>query len=427
MTDQSFIGSRIRERRVDQGIRQADLAAEIGISASYLNLIEHNKRRIGGNLLTKLASILDIAPDVLSAGADLVVLDNMRAAAARLNIDVEQDRAEELAIRLPGWANLIAAQNQRLSAMEKHVQALKDRMEHDPKLAAALHDLITSVTAIRATAGILLNEDRVDTDWQKRFHKNLHADSRRLTDQSKALVAYLDRAPDVAPIDPAKAPMEQAEHLLATTPDLIAAVNRSPSISSEELISAHAPTDLDPATAQALSARLDLLRADAEVLDIDSFFQAAVACEADPARLALDFDVPMPLLFRRLAYLPNDTRLPARGLLVCNAAGTMTHLKPVSGFAFNRQTGGCPRWPVFSALQQPGRPIRQLVHMPGAMVSRFMCYSIASAVEEPSFDALPLVESTMLIVADPPIDSEAETVASAYMDGCTCSYCQVRQ
>uniref|UniRef100_A0AAN0NK29 Helix-turn-helix transcriptional regulator n=1 Tax=Yoonia rhodophyticola TaxID=3137370 RepID=A0AAN0NK29_9RHOB len=38
-------GARIRERRLDLGLRQSAVAQEVGISPSYLNLIEHNRRR----------------------------------------------------------------------------------------------------------------------------------------------------------------------------------------------------------------------------------------------------------------------------------------------------------------------------------------------------------------------------------------------
>ena len=46
MERSAFAGSRIRERRLALGLRQADVALRAGISGSYLNLIEHNRRRI---------------------------------------------------------------------------------------------------------------------------------------------------------------------------------------------------------------------------------------------------------------------------------------------------------------------------------------------------------------------------------------------
>ena len=56
MTERFMIGTRIRERRVHARIRQTDLAKRVGISPSYLNLIEHNRRRIGGKTLLRLAA-----------------------------------------------------------------------------------------------------------------------------------------------------------------------------------------------------------------------------------------------------------------------------------------------------------------------------------------------------------------------------------
>lgn len=42
MPQRQLTGGRIRERRIALALRQVDLARQVGISASYLNLIEHN-------------------------------------------------------------------------------------------------------------------------------------------------------------------------------------------------------------------------------------------------------------------------------------------------------------------------------------------------------------------------------------------------
>ena len=54
----SLIGSRIRERREALGLKQSAVAKACGISPSYLNLIEHNRRGIGGRVLQALAAAL---------------------------------------------------------------------------------------------------------------------------------------------------------------------------------------------------------------------------------------------------------------------------------------------------------------------------------------------------------------------------------
>ena len=137
MSTHRFIGSRIREKRLDQGLRQAEVAEAVGISASYLNLIEHNKRRIAGKLLSALAQVLGVEPSVLASGAEASLVDGMRSAAARSKTRVEVERAEDVATRYPGWARLIATQEERISALEHQVQTLTDRISNDPALAGA--------------------------------------------------------------------------------------------------------------------------------------------------------------------------------------------------------------------------------------------------------------------------------------------------
>ncbi len=56
------IGAKIRRLRRDKGFSQAALAERLEVSASYLNLIEHNRRRVTVKLLLQLADIFEIAP-----------------------------------------------------------------------------------------------------------------------------------------------------------------------------------------------------------------------------------------------------------------------------------------------------------------------------------------------------------------------------
>jgi hypothetical protein len=112
-----IIGTRIRDIRLDQEIRQADLAKMVGISSSYLNLIEHNKRRIAGKLLSDVALALSVAPERLSQGVNTSLLDQLHSAATNLSAKVELDRAENMAVRYPGWAALIVAQSKQLAAL----------------------------------------------------------------------------------------------------------------------------------------------------------------------------------------------------------------------------------------------------------------------------------------------------------------------
>ena len=154
-------GSRIRERRIDLGMRQARLAEACGISPSYLNLIEHNRRRIGGKLLNAIAEVLGVEAATLSEGADTGLIDALSNAAAEgIEAGPETDRSEELAGRFPGWARLLALQASRIGSLERTVEALNDRLSHDPHLAAALHDILSAATSIRSSSDNSCRRDR---------------------------------------------------------------------------------------------------------------------------------------------------------------------------------------------------------------------------------------------------------------------------
>src|SRR5689334_5938556 len=60
MVSDGQIGGRVRRLRRQRFLSQTELADRLGVSASYLNLIEHNRRRVTVPILMKLASILGV-------------------------------------------------------------------------------------------------------------------------------------------------------------------------------------------------------------------------------------------------------------------------------------------------------------------------------------------------------------------------------
>ena len=61
-------GAKVRALRRREGLSQVQLADKIGISPSYLNLIENNRRPLPANLLIKLAQLFSV--DVHSFATD---------------------------------------------------------------------------------------------------------------------------------------------------------------------------------------------------------------------------------------------------------------------------------------------------------------------------------------------------------------------
>lgn len=66
MAKQPLFGSRLRKLRKERKMTQIELADRLGISASYLNLLENNRRNITASLLLHISRILKVDPLVFS-------------------------------------------------------------------------------------------------------------------------------------------------------------------------------------------------------------------------------------------------------------------------------------------------------------------------------------------------------------------------
>jgi len=60
MDGKAMLGHKVRRLRRDLSLTQAQMAEDLGISASYLNVIEHNQRPVTVPILLKLAQIFEI-------------------------------------------------------------------------------------------------------------------------------------------------------------------------------------------------------------------------------------------------------------------------------------------------------------------------------------------------------------------------------
>lgn len=401
MPRSALTGSRIRERRLALGMRQADLARKAQISPSYLNLIEHNRRRIGGKLLQDIAAILGVDLTALTEGAEAQLLTALGAAASDAEHQVESARIEDFAGRFPGWAALVAAQHARIQQLERTVSTLSDRMTHDPFLSASLHEMLSTVTAIRSTSSILAGDEAIEPEWQDRFHQNLFAEARRLSEASAALLTYFDAQDG----DPAtlQSPQEELEAYLAQTAFHLPALEAGGAVEAE-LDRAEPYLTTGPARIVA-AAYFQTYRSEAQILPARDLQEAVAQMGLEPLQLARRFGVPLGVVLRRLACLPQTQALPALGLVACDGSGTLTHRRPIEGFPLPRYGAACPLWPLFSALAQPGVPLRAQVRQagPGGQAAGlgFLTYALAERAVPEAYDTAPILTSVMLIVADP--------------------------
>ncbi|MFN4172116.1 MAG: helix-turn-helix domain-containing protein [Pseudorhodobacter sp.] len=358
-------GTRLRERRLALGLRQADLARTAGISASFLNLIEHNRRRITAPVLERLAEALRVDLAELGDGTDRRRIEDLRAAAGMQESPVEMERIEDFLGRFPGWADLVRTQHRRLDQLERTVFLLNDRLGHDPHLSAALHEVLSALSSVRSTAAILAETEDIDPEWRARFHANLHADSERLAVGAEVLVAYLDGPEEAAKETIAAAPQDEVEAWLAARGWHLAELE-----AGGAGMAALRPEMAGLASAAARSLAQDwvrLLAADAERMPLERFEAAFRAEAGDPIRIARRFGVEVLAVFRRIAFREGA----AEGLVICDASGTLLIRKPVAGFVLPRFGAACPIWPLFTALARPMEPISALAELPGLVPLRF--------------------------------------------------------
>lgn len=305
----SLTGTRIRQQRNRVGLSQTALARQAGISVSYLNLIEHNKRGIAGKVLLSIARELGVPPSTLTEDADSELTGALMEAASHVSgQSPETSMLAEFAGRYPGWSQLLASIFRRTRDQEAVIAALSDRLTHDPFLAESLHLMLSNITAIRSTAEILTSVDDLSSEQRKRFHSAVHDESKRLSDATQALIAYFDKA--------------ATQEVEEDAPD-------------------------------------EIMESDALSMPLEEFSASAIASNFDPSALATEYSESLHAVFRRLANLKREgVAAPDIGLIVSNAAGQTLHRHALSDFPLPRHGNACPLWPLFQAFHNPNAPFK---------------------------------------------------------------------
>ncbi len=382
----------------------------MGVSASYLNLIERNRRRIAGALLQRVARELDMRLDQLDGAAEKRLMDWLAEIAAEPRLAAhapEIDSVAELIGRYPGWAAALAALGRSERDATELAQALSDRLTHDPFLGESIHAMLTHVAAIRSSSDILTSFPDIEPDSRAKFEVAIFEESQRLSDVAEALAGYFDKAHTSAG---AVTPFDEVEALFEANanrfPELEVAAARlareAPADSAgqarraavEPLVRKNLGDALDDivessnqvATERAATrAREELANyaIDAALAPDAEFAAAAADARYDVEKIAHGLRIPVETAFRRLTTLPRDRNSPRFGYLCVNAAGHPLVRREIDGLSMPRTGGACPLWVVFRAMGRPAETIRQLVEIPSG--ERFVFVARAREVGQAGF------------------------------------------
>lgn len=376
------IGRTVRRLRQEQNLTQQALAVRLGISASYLNLIEHEQRAVTASLLIKLGEALRVDLAALSGSAerqleaglreafadpllgaepvpdlDLATIAASSPAAARAVLALYRawrvTREDASGISLPSGRRL-------LLPTEEARDAFHERSNHFPSLEEASDAMGAALNAAPADMG--------------------HAIAQRLHSAHglTVRVGQLDGAQSRH--DPAARMIWLSETLAAESRAFHLAFQLSfleARDAVEAIIEALAPST----TEAAALIRIGLLNyaAGALLMPYGPFRREALVLRHDVERLAGRFAVSFEQACHRLSTLqrPNRGGVANRGIpfffLRVDPAGNVSKRFSAAGFPFARYGGSCSRWVVHAAFATPGTMRVQVARLPDG--ATFLCFA----------------------------------------------------
>ncbi|MEM6487498.1 MAG: short-chain fatty acyl-CoA regulator family protein [Pseudomonadota bacterium] len=363
------------------GLTQAELARRVGISHSYLNLIERNKRGIAGKLMLRVAEALGVDREALDGAAERRLFDALAEIAAdprHAALAMPQEQAGELVGRFPGWAEAMARLARSERGLAALTQALNDRLTHDPFLGEAVHRMLTHTAALRAAAEILRDVGDLGAEDRARFTEIVADESTALSEVGTALAGYFDRAHDTtAGVQrPSLGPVEAVDALFEARANHFAEIETARDTPAAETAVAaivdRAPW-VETADAAAFARRrLQRYAADAAAAPLAALAPTAEVERYDVERIAERLGIAVDVAFRRLACLPPAPGRPRFGYLETNAAGVATEVRSIPNFAVPRHGAACPLWINHRAAVRPGETLAQIAAFPTGLSFLFV-------------------------------------------------------
>jgi len=387
-----FAGPRIRRIRNQKGLTQTAMAEGLGISPSYLNLIERNQRPLTVQLILKLASVYKVDPDELQGEA--------RGSIAALR-EVFADPL--LSGELPGDQELVEIAEAAPNAAAAVIKLFRAYREQAERLSD-LTELLAREGHTTALSGARLPIDEVHEVFERRPN---HFTS--LEEEAEAFTSLLDPGDDL--LGALKGWLRREHGIVvkvlpvATMPNwrrrydrhsqrLFLSERLSPFDQLREVAMEASLIRMQVAVAaeiQALKlssdeakrlARFELGRyaAHALMMPYQAFHSAAQRARYDVDVLRSRFGVSFEQAANRLTMLQRSgsAAVPFFMLEVDNA-GNRFRKAGAQGFPQSRFGGGCPKLPVHAAFTQPGQIFVEAVEMPDG--AEFLC--VARTLEGP--------------------------------------------
>lgn len=367
--NQPQIGGKIRRLRRQRQVSQGALASSIGISASYLNLIEHNRRKITVPLLFKFAGYFGIEAGELAQSDDSQLVGDLMEAFGDdifADSDLTNQDIRELATNNPIAARAtlhLFDKFRELSQSPNQLAPIKPSTHHQATDAIsdfvqenANHFPTLEFAATRVREDIDNASDDFETGLRTYLRNVFGLDwksaslptgiARRLSDDARLL--------EISNILPKETALFSACH---HTGQLAAREQITHIIETSTLPQNDAPTLARNVLASYFAAAL--------LMPYEPFLKACKTFRYDVERVARQFGASFEQVCHRMTTLqrPKESGIPLH-LIRTDIAGNISKRFSLSGIHIPRHSGACPRWNVYSAFLQPGRINIQLSQMP---------------------------------------------------------------
>ena len=396
-----FLGGRLKRLRRDLGLNQTRMAEDLGLSPSYLNLMERNQRPVTAQVLLRLAEAYDLDLRAFSTAGDsagATELGEVLTDELFRDLLIPRHEVAEVSEDAPGVAEAITRLYQafldqrRIAALGAADPAqergagetgatpstwvrdfISDQRNYFPELEAAGEVLAGELNAepqefaIAGRARLERHGIKVQVgtvDLMSGFVRRYDYHRRRL---------YLSEMLSA----PGRAFAIAYQLVLAEQGELIGA-----------LVERASPPDKP--TRNLLRVSLANYLAAAVLMPYPAFLSAAETSGYDLDLVCARFAVSFEQACHRLTTL---ARQGARGvpffMLRVDAAGNISKRFAGAAFPFSRFGGTCPRWNIHAAFKSPQRIINQIVETPdGARYFTFArtVHRIAAAGETDEAD-----------------------------------------
>ena len=375
-----YIGPRLRRLRRDLGLTQADMAADLDVSASYIALLERNNRPLTADLLVRLAQTysVDMAALAGNAGADeaarlqAVLKDPLFADIDRAGLEIS-----DVVTNHPGITEALLRlyttyQEEQLALADRGVETREAGEASDPvaesrRFLAARRNCFPSLDdAAERLAQTVSSHDGVVGHLKarhdlrvRRLPSSVMVGSTRRLDRHRREI-LLDDALDAAS-QAFQLALQLAYLEMGAEIDTVLADGSFATESGERL------------TRRALAS----YAAAALLMPYSAFARAVEARRYDVEALARQFGCSFEQTAHRLTTLqkPGQERVPFFFIRV-DPAGNVSKRLDGAGFPFARHGGGCPLWSVHHAFRTPREVVTQWLELPDGQ--RF--FSIARTV-----------------------------------------------